>query len=127
MITLSSSDPPECETLFIGITTSPSQPPTQVFEVEVLAADPIRDLALLRIVRATPNSFSVMIPRYGLLPIDSAVRVVGYPGVRGETVTLTRGQIAGYLDDEGGQFYKVDIVLNRSICNSPCNNCNFTV
>ncbi len=119
VITPSSNDPPECETLFIGITTSPSQPPTQVFEAEILAADPIRDLALLRIVGATPNSFSVMTPRYGLLPIDSAVRVVGYPGVGGETVTLTRGQIAGYLDDEGGQLYKVDIVLNRGNSGGP--------
>ncbi len=117
--TPSPSDPPECELLYVGITSSPSQPPTQVFKAEVLASDSIRDLALLRIIGATPNSFPVMTPRYELLPIDSAVRVVGYPGVGGETVTLTRGQIAGYLDDEGGQFYKVDVVLNRGNSGGP--------
>ena len=119
VISPNAGDPSFCESIFIGITTSSSQPPTQIFEAEVLAADPVRDLALLRIIAVTPGSLPVMIPRYETLPIDSAVRVIGYPGVGGETVTLTRGQIAGYLDDEGGQFYKVDIVLNRGNSGGP--------
>jgi len=119
VISPNTGDPPECQNLFIGITTSPSQPPTQVFAADILAADSVRDLALLRIIGAVPNSLPIMSPRYGILPIDSAVRVIGYPGVGGETVTLTRGQIAGYLNDEGGQYYKVDIVLNRGNSGGP--------
>lgn len=119
VISTNTDDPPECQNLFIGITTSPSQPPTQVFPADILAADSVRDLALLRIIGAVPNSLPIMSPRYGILPIDSAVRVIGYPGVGGETVTLTRGQIAGYLNDEGGQYYKVDIVLNRGNSGGP--------
>jgi S1-C subfamily serine protease len=47
------------------------------------------------------------------------VRLIGYPGVGGETVTQTRGQVAGYLDDPGGRLYKIDIVSNRGNSGGP--------
>ena len=119
VITPERGDPPSCDSIFIGITSSPSQPPSQIFQAEVIDADPLRDLALLRLIDATSQKLPVLKPRYEVLPIDSAVRVIGYPGVGGATITLTRGQIAGYLDDEGGQFYKVDIVLNRGNSGGP--------
>ena len=119
VITPKKGDPPSCDSIFIGITSSPSQPPSQIFRAKVIDADPLRDLALLQLIDATAQKLPVLKPRYEVLPIDSAVRVIGYPGVGGATITLTRGQIAGYLDDEGGQFYKVDIVLNRGNSGGP--------
>jgi S1-C subfamily serine protease len=113
------SDPAYCETPYIGITTDPTSPPSQVFEAQVLEADPDRDLALLRILNVEAAALPTLAPRYELLPIDSAVRLMGYPSVGGETVTQTRGQVAGYLDDPGGRFYKVDIVANRGNSGGP--------
>lgn len=112
-------DPANCFVPYVGITTTPTQPPSQVFEAEVLIADPVRDLALLRILGVTSGSLPTLTPRYDLLPIDAAVRLIGYPGVGGDTVTQTRGQVAGYLDDRGGQLYKVDIVSNRGNSGGP--------
>lgn len=112
-------NPTYCSVPYVGITTNPADPPTQIFEAEVLIADPVRDLALLRVMGISPGSLPMLTPRYDLLPIDAAVRLIGYPGVGGETVTQTRGQVAGYLDDRGGQLYKVDIVSNRGNSGGP--------
>jgi len=112
-------DPPYCETPYIGLTTDPTSPPSQVFEAQVLEADPDRDLALLRILNVQAATLPTLSPRYDLLPIDAAVRLIGYPGVGGETVTQTRGQVAGYLDDPGGRLYKIDNVSNRGNSGGP--------
>lgn len=119
VVTPKQGDPISCEAPFVGITTSPTEPPTQIFEAEVLIADPVRDLALLRILGVASGSLPTLSPRYDVLPIDAAVRLIGYPGVGGETVTQTRGQVAGYLDDRGGRLYKVDIVSNRGNSGGP--------
>jgi len=119
VVSSESGDPVYCDVPYVGITTTPTEPPTQIFEAEVLIADPIRDLALLRILGVTSGSLPTLAPRYDLLPIDTAVRLIGYPGVGGETVTQTRGQVAGYLDHRGGQLYKVDIVGNRGNSGGP--------
>lgn len=119
VVTPDSGNPAYCSVPYVGITTTPTDPPTQIFQAEVLIADPVRDLALLRILGVTSGSLPALKPRYDLLPIDAAVRLIGYPGVGGETVTQTRGQVAGYLDDRGGQLYKVDIVSNRGNSGGP--------
>lgn len=119
VVTPDSGNPAYCSVPYVGITTTPTDPPTQIFQAEVLIADPVRDLALLRILGVTSGSLPTLKPRYDLLPIDAAVRLIGYPGVGGETVTQTRGQVAGYLDDRGGQLYKVDIVSNRGNSGGP--------
>lgn len=112
-------DPSFCEQVYVGITTSPTQPPSQVLEAEVISADGTRDLALLRLLGVSPGVLPTLSPRFELLSIDAAVRVIGYPGVGGSTITQTRGQVAGYADEIGGQMYKVDIVINRGNSGGP--------
>ena len=112
-------DPSFCEQIYVGITTSPTQAPSQVLEAEIVVADGTRDLALLRLLGVSPGVLPTLSPRFELLSIDAAVRVIGYPGVGGSTITQTRGQVAGYLDEVGGQMYKVDIVINRGNSGGP--------
>jgi len=119
VVNAESGSPAYCSVPYVGITTTPTDPPSQIFKAEVLIADPLRDLALLRILGVASGSLPTLTPRYDLLPIDAAVRLIGYPGVGGETVTQTRGQVAGYLDDRGGQLYKVDIISNRGNSGGP--------
>lgn len=113
------ADPSFCEQIYVGITTSPTQAPSQVLESEVIAADDTRDLALLRLLGVSPGVLPTLSPRFELLSIDAAVRVIGYPGVGGSTITQTRGQVAGYADEVGGRMYKVDIVINRGNSGGP--------
>jgi S1-C subfamily serine protease len=112
-------DPSFCEQIYVGITTTPTQAPSQVLKAEIVVADRTRDLALLRLLGVSPGVLPTLSPRFELLPIDAAVRVIGYPGVGGSTVTQTRGQVAGYLDEVGGQMYKVDVVINRGNSGGP--------
>ena len=82
------------------------QPPTVRYRAEVVNGDPQLDLALLRIVagadgKRTPDNLSLTAIPIGdsaTVTIGDAVTVLGYPGLGGDTITLTRGTVAGFVD-----------------------------
>jgi S1-C subfamily serine protease len=82
------------------------QPPEVRYRAEVVQADVSRDLALLRIVadadgnRTTGDLNLVAIPvgDSATVQIGDTVTVLGYPGLGGDTITLTRGTVSGFVD-----------------------------
>ena len=114
-----SSDPAECNQLFVGITKSVSQEPDEFFEAIPLEIDEVNDLAILEVVGVSPGQFPVLKPNFDELVIGSNVEVIGYPGVGGSTVTLTKGTVAGVLSNDSGFFYKVEVTINRGNSGGP--------
>jgi S1-C subfamily serine protease len=114
-----SSDPVECNQLFVGITTSISEEPDEFFEAIPIEIDEANDLAILELVGVSPGQFPVLKPNFDELVIGSNVEVLGYPGIGGSTVTLTKGTIAGVLDNDSGFFYKVEVTINRGNSGGP--------
>jgi len=114
-----STDPIECNQLFIGITSSISQEPDEFYEAIALEVDELNDLAILEVIGISPGQFPVLKPNYDELVIGSNVEVIGYPGVGGSTVTLTKGTVAGILNKESGLFYKVEVTINRGNSGGP--------
>jgi len=88
------------------------------YRAELVKADYVFDLALLRI--SAMQDGRALPPDLGLTPLpigDSAtvqigdeLTIIGYPGLGGATVTITRGIVAGYLLDEG--WLKTDAEIN---------------
>ncbi|MFM8322138.1 MAG: serine protease, partial [Chloroflexota bacterium] len=89
----------------VGITTEPDQPPEDLFYAEPLVVDKDLDLTVMRIttnLRYRP----VNLAEYNLTPVplgDSnalelgqPLLILGYPGIGGETITLTRGDVGGF-------------------------------
>jgi len=82
------------------------QPPKVRYRAEIVDADPAHDLALLRIVadadgKRTPANLSLVDIPVGdsaTVQIGDTVTVLGYPGLGGDTITLTRGTVAGFVD-----------------------------
>lgn len=82
------------------------QPPEVRYRAEVVQADAARDLALLRIVadadgnRTSDNLNLVAIPvgDSATVQIGDPVTVLGYPGLGGDTITLTRGTVSGFVE-----------------------------
>ena len=75
------------------------------------AYDPVADLAVIQLVDM--NGFPTR--AIGRDPIEirnielgfgDEIKVLGYPGLGGETITMTSGEISGWLPDAGGDFYK---------------------
>ncbi len=82
------------------------QPPEVRYRAEVVDADPQLDLALLRIVadadgQPAPGNLGLTAIPVGdsaTVTIGDGVTVLGYPGLGGDTITLTRGTVSGFVD-----------------------------
>lgn len=93
--------------LEISVTDSPDAPPEATYRAEVAAADGALDLAVLRITeRIDGNDVGDELPYVQLgdsdsLEIGDPLRILGYPGIGGETITLTSGQVSGFVSEAG--------------------------
>jgi hypothetical protein len=93
--------------LEIGITDSSDAPPDATFLAEVAAADGALDLAVLRITeRIDGSNLAEDLPYVRLgdsddLEIGDSLRILGYPDIGGETITLTSGQVSGFTSEAG--------------------------
>ncbi|MCB2210246.1 serine protease [bacterium] len=102
--------------LVVAITVEQDQPPQQMFYADVIQADSDMDLAVIK-VRSTldgaePNFGSLGIPPVPLgnsdsLALGDPLVIIGYPGIGGETITLTRGEVSGFTaeDPYGNRAY----------------------
>ncbi len=94
---------PPADRLGIAITERSDQPPVLTYFAQVVAQSPELDLAVLRIV-STLDGKALSNPRLPAVPLgDSdelelgdAMAILGYPGIGGETITLTMGTVSGF-------------------------------
>jgi S1-C subfamily serine protease len=105
--------PPEARVLnglVVAFTTSPDQPPVMTCFAEVVADRPDFDLALLQITSdlsgARLNTSQLDLPfvecgNSDEVMLEDAIRVYGYPGIGGSTVTFTKGTVSGFVGEEG--------------------------
>ncbi len=98
------------EELQVGITERDDQPPLRRYIAEVLQADPLLDIAVIRIVSdldgnpvdaATLDLPFVPLGDSDTLHLGDAITILGYPGIGGETITLTRGEVSGFTSESG--------------------------
>lgn len=92
--------------------------PVVRYRARLVEADYLLDLALLQI--SATEGGGALPADLGLTPlpigdsdtvqIGDELTIIGYPGLGGATVTITRGIVAGYLPDEG--WIKTDAEIN---------------
>lgn len=98
------SEPPAA--LVIAMLESVDSPPVEKYYAEILARDGALDLAILRIVSDLdgnpPPGDMVFLPigDSDALILGEELRILGYPGAGGETITFTRGDVAGFESQE---------------------------
>jgi len=95
--------------LVVSITEAQDRPPVPMFYADVLQADAGLDLAVIK-VRSTldgePANFSslgidpVPLGSSESLELGDPIVIIGYPGIGGETITLTRGEVSGFTSEE---------------------------
>ena len=92
---------------WIALSPNGSQQPPEVrYRAEVVEADAARDLALLRIVADADgnrtsdnlNLVAITVGDSATVQIGDTVTVLGYPGLGGDTITLTRGTVSGFVE-----------------------------
>ena len=91
--------------LIVLITTAQDQPPEPLFFADVIQADIGLDIAVIKIrsdLNGGPANFSalgiqpVRIGRADVLQLGDPITILGYPGIGGDTITLTRGEVSGF-------------------------------
>lgn len=101
------------------------------YQAVMVRADAEHDLALIRITAtkdggALPSDLGLNVIPIGdsdKLDIGDQVTILGYPGLGGETLTLTRGAISGFLPDEG--YVKTDAEINPGNSGGPAFNATY--
>ena len=91
--------------LVVALTLKPDEPPEPTYLAEVMQADADLDIAVIRVVsdldgnpieRSSLNLPVVPIGDSDILELGDAVTILGYPGIGGETITLTSGEVSGF-------------------------------
>lgn len=94
------------ETLTVGLTHDPDVPAEPEYVVEVVAFDPVLDLAAVQIVSDLDgNPVDTAFPHVAIGDSDTVqlgdeLRLLGYPGIGGHTITLTRGVVSGFVAEQ---------------------------
>lgn len=91
----------------IAITTDAGQPPELLYIADVYAYDPVVDLAVVRI--ATDLAGAPVTGPFKAVPVGNSdeveigdqLRILGYPGIGGDTVTFTNGVVSGFAAQNG--------------------------
>ena len=90
------------DTIGIAITDDAGLPPVLLYEAQIYAYDAVLDLAVLRVVSdldgngVTTTFPAVAVGDSDLVQIGDQLRILGYPGIGGDTVTFTNGVVSGF-------------------------------
>ena len=100
--------PYNVEQLLISFTGQEDKPPQPAYYAEIAQADLALDIAVLRItsdLNGAPVDHTQLdltaapLGNSDELHIGSALTILGYPNIGGATITLTRGDVAGFTTD----------------------------
>jgi S1-C subfamily serine protease len=96
--------------LIIALTVAEDKPPVPAYLAEVVQSDSTLDIAILRIAydlsgrRIDPSDLDLPYVQLGdsdELRLGDPITILGYPGIGGETITLTRGEVSGFTAEAG--------------------------
>jgi S1-C subfamily serine protease len=102
---VSSTKEYQLSNLMIAMTVAQDQPPETRYYADVKQLDESLDVAVIQITRDLDGNpvdrSNLNLPHVPLgdsdaLKLGDPIVVIGYPGIGGETVTLTRGEVSGF-------------------------------
>jgi len=99
--------PCDYDSIGIAITTDAGRPPELLYLADVYGYDPVVDLAVVRI--ATDLDGAAAVGPFKAVPVGDSdaveigdqLRILGYPGIGGDTVTFTNGVVSGFASQNG--------------------------
>ncbi len=106
------------ETFAICVVVDEKEKPECLYTASLIAKDKSLDIALLQI--NPTDIYSNDSPQFPYLdyelktlpPVEESITLTGFPGVGGETMTITEGQVSGYDEKEGFKQIKTDAVIS---------------
>ena len=104
----------------IWLTSNNSQSVKKVYDAEVINSDFASDLGILRITNLGSNV-------EGLVPLDAAplpiigdeILVYGFPGIAGDSLTVSKGIVSGFIKQSGSSWIKTDASISGGSSGGP--------
>lgn len=99
----------EVVALVVGLTVAQDQLPVESYYAYVVQADAAKDLAVIKIAEDMQgNSLDYSQLKLPFVPLGNSdsldlgepIVILGYPGIGGATITLTRGEVSGFTAEE---------------------------
>lgn len=113
---------PQADRLGVAITERSDEPPVLSYFAEILLQAPELDLAILRIVEGLDrkpirklNLPALKIGNSDDLELGDMLSIFGFPGIGGETVTFTSGNVAGFTSEKQIQSRRAWIKTDATI------------
>lgn len=112
------------EKIYGAVTLDTAAPPVEMYQLEVVGYDEIKDIALLRVVRGFYGQalpFGYRFPFYELgdpdrLVVGQPLVIIGYPGIGGtgsrSSISITQGIVSGFEKTSYGKIIKTDAEIN---------------
>ncbi len=97
-------------TVGVAVTVDAAEPPELLYVAEVVALGPGLDLAVLRVTGPISDEVDAPWPTTfdpaplgdsDTVELGDSVRILGYPVIGGETITLTTGTVSGFTSQVG--------------------------
>ena len=112
----------QVDEVFVAVTVSEDREPELRYIAEVVQADEALDIAIIRVsTDLDGNSLrnlhlqAVPIGDSDQLNLGDPITILGYPGIGGVNITLTRGQVSGFTGEEDREdpraFIKTDATI----------------
>jgi len=103
---------------FVGLTQDAREKPDEWYIAAVVASDPKRDLAVLRVLYTVDGQTArsrrfqpIAVADSSGLALGQPIVALGYPTLGGATITLTRGSMAGFVTEDDVRYGKTDSEL----------------
>ncbi|MDH3540299.1 MAG: serine protease, partial [Acidimicrobiia bacterium] len=93
------------DTIGVAVLGRSDEPPELLYIADLLAIDPALDLAVVKIAADLDGAaVQVDLPYLALgdsqdVGLGDQLRVLGYPGIGGDTITLTSGTVSGFTEE----------------------------
>ena len=109
------------DTIGIAVLDRSDRPPDLLYVADLLVIDNFLDLAVVKIAADLDGApVAAEFPFLDLgdseaVNLGDQLRVLGYPGIGGDTITLTRGAVSGFTEErdiEGRAWIKTDATIS---------------
>ena len=99
----------QVKNLIVSLTVAEDAPPVQTYYASIVQADEALDIAIIKPyqdLNGNPLNYGLLnLPFVPLgdsdnLKLGESINILGYPGIGGDTITLTRGEVSGFTSEE---------------------------
>ena len=104
----------------IWLTTNKSQSVKKVYDAELINSDYGSDLGILRITNLGTNIEGLVPLKPAPLPIiGDEILVYGFPGIAGDSLTVSKGIVSGFINQGGSSWIKTDASISGGSSGGP--------